>query len=140
MIRQVVYLSTACAPGSNEDLAAILETARARNGAMGVTGLLAYGGSLFLQILEGSPEAIDGLMAKLTADRRHRSVRILQDTLVAERTFTGTPMAARVLDPDAAHLIAARTRNGALPAATIVSVLGDAAQAAFGVQVLQAAA
>ena len=48
-------------------------------------------------------------------------------------------MAARTLRPDAAHLIAARVRNGAMPATTIAAVLGDAAQAAFGTQVLKAA-
>lgn len=139
MIRQVVYLSTATNPGSNEDLAAILDTARTRNGAKGISGLLAHGGTLFLQIIEGAPEAVDELMAAIAADRRHRSVRVLQDLMVSERCFPGTTMAARAMDPDAAHLIAARTRNGALPASVIVAVLGDSEQAAFGAQVLKAA-
>ena len=139
MIRQVVYLSTARNPGSDADLTAILDTARAKNGEKGITGLLAHGGTLFLQILEGAPEAIDALMAKITADARHRSVRVLQDMMVDERSFCGTTMAARTLDPDAAHLIAARLRNGVLPASTIAAVLGDAAEAAFGAQVLKAA-
>jgi len=139
MIRQVVYLSTARNPGSDADLTAILDTARAKNGDKGITGLLAHGGNLFLQILEGSPAAIDALMAKIASDARHRSVRVLQDVIVDERSFCGTTMAARTLDPDAAHLIAARVRNGAMPATTIAAVLGDAAQAAFGTQVLKAA-
>lgn len=139
MIRQVVYLSTSRNPGTNDDLTAILETARSKNGALGITGLLAHGGPLFLQILEGAPEAIDAVMAKISADTRHRSVRVIQDVMVDELSFAGTPMAARALDPDAAHLIAARARNGALPALTIAAVLGDAGQAAFGAQVLKAA-
>lgn len=139
MIRQVVYLSTARNPGSDADLMAILDTARAKNGANGITGLLAHGGTLFLQILEGAPEAIDAAMAKISADSRHRSVRVLQDVVVPERSFAGTTMAARRLDPDAAHLIAARARNGALPIEVIAAVLGDASQAAFGQQVLMAA-
>lgn len=139
MIRQVVYLSTSRNPGTNDDLTAILDTARSKNGALGITGLLAHGGPLFLQILEGAPEAIDAVMAKISADTRHRSVRVIQDVMVDERSFAGTPMAARALDPDAAHLIAARARNGALPALTIAAVLGDAGQAAFGAQVLKAA-
>ncbi len=139
MIRQVVYLSTARNPGSDADLTAILDTARAKNGDKGITGLLAHGGTLFLQILEGTPEAIDALMAKISADTRHRSLRVLQDIMVDERSFCGTTMAARTLDPDAAHLIAARLRNGMLPATTIAAVLGDAAEAAFGAQVLKAA-
>ena len=132
MIRQVVCLSTARNPGSVEELNAILEVARAKNGEKGITGLLAYGGALYFQILEGPAEAVDALVAKIAADPRHRSVRIIQDGAVAERAFAGTPMACRVLDPDAAHLIAARARNGALPVGTIVAVLGDAARAAFG--------
>lgn len=137
MIRQVVYLSTA--RSSDSDVAAILETARRKNGELGITGLLAHGGNMFLQIVEGAPEAIEALMARIAADPRHRSVRVLQDVSVAEREFCGTTMAARTLDPDAAHLIAARSRNGALPATTIAAVLGDASQAAFGAQVLKAA-
>lgn len=139
MIRQVVCLSTARNPGSDAEFAAILETARNKNGAMGITGLLAHGGALYLQILEGAPEAVGQLMEKISTDTRHRSVRVLQDVMVEERSFNGTTMAARTLDPDAAHLIAARTRNGALPAQTIAAVLGDAAQAAFGAQILRAA-
>ncbi|MFT3809294.1 MAG: BLUF domain-containing protein [Micropepsaceae bacterium] len=139
MIRQVVYLSTARNPGSDADLTAILDTARAKNGDKGITGLLAHGGTLFLQILEGAPAAIEALMAKIAADDRHRSVRVLQDIMVDERSFCGTTMAFRTLDPDAAHLIAARARNGAMPACTIAAVLGDAREAAFGAQVLKAA-
>jgi hypothetical protein len=137
MIRQIVYLSTA--RSSDADVTAILETARSKNGEMGITGMLAHGGNLFLQILEGAPEAIDALMAKISADPRHRSLRVLQDVMVSEREFCGTTMAARTLDPDAAHLIAARARSGALPAMVIAAVLGDASQAAFGAQVLKAA-
>jgi hypothetical protein len=137
MIRQLVYVSNA--RNSDADVTAILETARAKNGDKGITGLLAHGGNLFLQIVEGAPEAIDALMVNLNADPRHRSVRVLQDIRIAERDFCGTTMAARTLDPDAAHLIAARTRNGALPALTIAAVLGDASQAAFGAEILRAA-
>ncbi len=139
MIRQVVCLSTARNPGSIDELNAILDIARVRNGGQGITGLLAHGGALYLQVLEGAPEAIDALLGKIAADGRHRSVRVIQDVIVDERSFAGTPMACRALDPDAAHLIAARARNGVLPMSVIVAVLGDAGRAAFGAPVRMAA-
>lgn len=139
MIRQVACLSTARNPGSMEELAAILDVARATNGDLGITGLLAHGGALYFQILEGPAEAVEALLAKIAADGRHRSVRVIQDVTVEERAFAGTPMACRALDPDAAHLIAARARNGALPIGAMVAVLGDAARAAFGAPLRMAA-
>lgn len=126
MIRQVVYLSAAQGSVGDAELSEILATARAENGPRAMTGLLAFGGGLFLQILEGPRDTIEATLLRLKRDPRHANLRILQDQEVAARDFAGCPMGFRALDPDAARLIAARTRVETMPVRDIAAMLGDA--------------
>lgn len=126
MIRQVVYLSTAQGAVDDEALDGILRQARSGNGPRGITGLMAFGGGLFLQILEGPRDTVEAVLVKIKRDARHGQVRILQDQEVALRDFAGCPMGFRTLDPDAARLIAARTRVEPMSVRDIAVMLGDA--------------
>lgn len=130
MFRQVCYSSSASSSATYSQLPDILNAARTANGPAGVTGLLAAGGGLFFQVLEGEAAAVEAALEKIKADPRHRNIRILQDEMVEERAFTGCPMGFRALEPDALHMIAARTRSGHVPVGEMVAVLGDPAAAA----------
>lgn len=130
MFRQVCFSSSAVSGISENHLTDILNTARTANGPLGVSGLLACGGGLFFQALEGPPEAIEALLGRIRADKRHRNLRVLQDIEVGERDFSGCPMGFRALDPDALRMIAARTSAGHMPVAEMVAVLGDPGAAA----------
>ncbi len=125
MLRQLVYISTAREGIAADDLADILDCARRTNGDAGLTGFLAFGGGMFLQIVEGAPEKIDAMLDKARADKRHANLRVLQDVEIENRAFPGVPMGFRALDPDAARLIAARTRVAFMPATQIAASLGD---------------
>ena len=127
MIRQVVYLSSARAGTGDAEIAAILDAARAANGRNGLTGMLAAGGGVYLQVVEGPAEAVESLLTRLRADARHENLRVLQDGEAATRNFPGRLMGFRVLAPEAAGLIAAQLRVRAMTAAEIATALGNPA-------------
>jgi len=84
----LVYCSRASDGVSDEDIASILATARRRNPAQAITGVLVCGGGLFFQWLEGPRENVRRLMTLLHADPRHRDlVELSEMEEVRERLF-----------------------------------------------------
>jgi hypothetical protein len=128
MFRQLCYLSTARGDVNDAGLQAIIDQARSANGPQDITGLLACGGGLFFQILEGPDAAIGALLSKLQADPRHAHLRVLQDITIDRRDFAGWPMAVRCLEPDGARLVAARLRHAPMNVAEILPLLGHTAE------------
>ena len=86
-LRSFAYTSFARLDLTGADLAEIHETARRLNPLDGITGLLVFNGSRFLQIIEGAESAIDDLVARLRADDRHSAFEIRDERIVAERAF-----------------------------------------------------
>ncbi|MCR9129067.1 MAG: BLUF domain-containing protein [Alphaproteobacteria bacterium] len=74
MIYRLLYVSTAANTLSAPELEAILETAKTRNAALGLTGLLVFTGRHFMQLLEGERDAVEAVFAAICADDRHSSV------------------------------------------------------------------
>ncbi len=84
---QLVYVSSA-APGLTPyDLEAIAASARARNAAAGLTGLLLHQGGSFYGVLEGPRSRVFQRMEAIIIDRRHAGLRILREERVAARRF-----------------------------------------------------
>ena len=75
----------------------ILAKAVRNNGLLGVSGMLLAFGDGFLQVLEGSPAAVDAVLIRVRDDRRHREVKILERTGVIEREFGRWAMCGRAL-------------------------------------------
>ena len=66
----------------------IIATAHRNNSAHGITGLLFFGGGLFLQWLEGPRANVLRLFQNLEADRRHHDLVVLsRSEEVRERLF-----------------------------------------------------
>ena len=70
-----------------------------RNAAIGVTGLLIYAASSFLQVLEGGRKAVNDTYRRIADDTRHNSPMILQVLAVSQRHFQLWAMKVIVLDP-----------------------------------------
>jgi hypothetical protein len=70
----------------------ILQTARARNGALGITGLLVSRWDLFVQALEGPAEAVDAVFSSIRRDHRHVQVTLRHEGPAAERLFADWTM------------------------------------------------
>lgn len=86
-MRSLVYASRALQPFGDDDLLQLLQAARARNDAHGVTGMLVFAAGSFLQLLEGEDEAVEVIWVRIRMDPRHTGLRVLQDGLARDRLF-----------------------------------------------------
>jgi hypothetical protein len=86
-LKTVTYTSLARFDLTASDLGDIQATARRLNALDGVTGLLIFNGTRFLQIIEGGESAIDDLVTRLRADDRHSAFEIRDERFVEERAF-----------------------------------------------------
>ena len=86
-LKSLTYTSLARLDLEASDLEAIHRTAREVNALEGITGLLIFNGTHFLQIVEGAPNAIDELLERLRRDQRHNGVEVRDEREVGERSF-----------------------------------------------------
>lgn len=84
MLRQYIYISTAPELGP-DDVDSILESCQENNRERGITGLLLYNGRNFLQLLEGDQADLLFVMRKISNDRRHSGISLIEDVEVDER-------------------------------------------------------
>jgi Sensors of blue-light using FAD len=92
MLVRLLYASRAAAPVTQEIIESILQQSRTQNPALGITGVLCYGGEVYMQALEGGRDAVNALYMKIVRDTRHREVVLLHYAEVPERHFAGWTM------------------------------------------------
>jgi hypothetical protein len=97
---QLVYLSRASWAFSREEIGTVIEAARPRNQALGITGLLLYGRGYFLQLLEGDAIHVGSLFMKIAADNRHSDVLPVVMHYVPKRLFPKWEMGLLTVDED----------------------------------------
>ena len=78
----LLYCSHATPEMTDDELPRIVGSAWRHNPAQGITGLLVFGGGMFLQWLEGPRSNVRALMQRLQHDRRH-------DCVMELHAFTG---------------------------------------------------
>jgi len=86
-MRQIIYISTATVPFSDDDLTDLLAKARQNNQSIGVTGMLVFDRGTFLQAIEGSPQVVQQLFHKIRQDTRHTDIMMLAQEAIQERDF-----------------------------------------------------
>jgi hypothetical protein len=86
-LKTLTYTSRARLDLGDEDLTAIHQSARHLNALDGITGLLLFDGSRFLQIVEGAEDAIDNLVERLRMDPRHSAFEVRDERYVERRSF-----------------------------------------------------
>ncbi len=86
-LKTLTYTSRARLDLTEEDLGGIHQTARHLNALDGISGLLLFDGARFLQIVEGSEEAVDNLVERLRRDSRHSAFEIRDERHVEQRSF-----------------------------------------------------
>jgi hypothetical protein len=88
LLFNLVYCSQASEGVENADVDTIIATSRRRNPALGITGVLVFGGGVFFQWIEGPKAEVMGLVKLIEADPRHELFVILStDEEVRERIF-----------------------------------------------------
>src|SRR5918993_664665 len=91
MLVRLLYASRAV-DNSQAAIDAILAQSRSHNPGCGITGILCYGGGVFLQAIEGGRVAISDLYGHLQRDPRHKDVLLLHFEEISERRFGGWTM------------------------------------------------
>jgi len=88
LLFNVVYCSRASEGVGSADVDTIVATARRRNPALGITGILVFGSEVFFQWIEGPKEEVLGLMKLIEVDRRHETMVVLSTgEEIRERVF-----------------------------------------------------
>lgn len=95
MPTSLLYVSTSLLRAAEQarEVSDIIDVARARNAALGVTGALVLARGHFAQVLEGERTAIDQLMVSIQRDRRHTGINVVDIVQIAERRFSHWSMA-----------------------------------------------
>lgn len=92
MLVRLLYVSRAVVPESQDAIQAILASARQHNLQNGITGILCYGGGVFVQAIEGGRSAVNRLYTQIIEDPRHKDVELLHYEEISERRFGGWTM------------------------------------------------
>lgn len=87
MLVRLLYASRPATPISAPILDDILAQSRANNPEQGITGILCFSDTFFLQVLEGGRNEVCETYNKIVRDDRHREVRILSYAEISERQF-----------------------------------------------------
>jgi len=91
MLVRLLYASRALDTNPSS-ISTILAQSREYNPSCGITGILCYGGGIFLQAIEGGRLAVSELYGHIQRDKRHKDVALLQFEEITERRFSGWTM------------------------------------------------
>ncbi len=91
MLVRLLYASRVV-DARSDSIESILSQSRQFNPASGITGILCYGGGIFLQALEGGRKAVSDLYGHIQRDPRHNDVVLLHYEEIFERRFGGWTM------------------------------------------------
>ena len=89
MLVELLYCSVSVEPDlTNADLDRILVSARRRNLAQDITGMMIYHRGEFVQILEGKKESIENVYEKfICPDTRHTAINKVLENTITHRSF-----------------------------------------------------
>jgi hypothetical protein len=91
MLVRLLYASRAV-DTRPEAIESILQQSRHHNPGIGITGVLCYGGGIFLQAIEGGRMPVSDLYGHIQRDPRHKDVVLLHYEEISERRFAGWTM------------------------------------------------
>jgi hypothetical protein len=92
MLVRLLYVSRAHATITPAHMEPILAQSRAHNPDNGITGILCFGGDIYMQLLEGGRDAVNQLYCHIASDKRHKDVVLLHYEEICERRFSGWTM------------------------------------------------
>jgi hypothetical protein len=92
MLVRLLYASRAAEAVTQSTIDSIMQQSRQHNPANGITGMLCYGGDVYMQVLEGGRAAVNALYNRIVSDARHQQVVLLHYEEIDERRFAGWTM------------------------------------------------
>lgn len=105
MLKYLSYLSQQSHSLTDSALEKLLSQARSSNEAAGITGMLICYEGLFIQFLEGKEDDITSLFDKISKDKRHQEILVLDYGYSDSRSFADWSMAFERLKPEEAREI-----------------------------------
>lgn len=105
MLKYLSYVSQQSYSLTDSALEEMLSHARISNEAAGITGILICYEGLFIQFLEGEEDEITRLFEKISKDKRHQEVLVLDYGYSETRSFADWSMAFERLKPEEAREI-----------------------------------
>ncbi|SER38179.1 Sensors of blue-light using FAD [Microlunatus flavus] len=93
-----MYVSSAVGTWGTDELSDLLAQSRAKNTALGVTGVLLHREGTFMQVLEGEEDVVRPLYSRIAHDPRHADVVNVWGSLSPDRRFGDWSMGFRDLD------------------------------------------
>jgi hypothetical protein len=85
---RLIYVSQAISGLEYPDLVEILEKSERNNKKVGITGMLSFGDSMFLQVLEGSRRVISQTYNRILLDKRHVNAELIDFSEIEHRDFS----------------------------------------------------
>ena len=104
-LRRLIYTSKAVKDFTKPELLDLLHDARAYNSIDKICGVLMHRNGYFLQVLEGEPDSIDNLLARLLKDARHEDLKVIHDSSVDSLLFSNWAMGSADLETPELSLI-----------------------------------
>jgi transcriptional regulator with XRE-family HTH domain len=102
-LHRLIYFSTAIPMSDREMMLALHDITSAsapRNHSLDVTGALLACDGWFLQVLEGSKEAVLQIYGAICTDRRHHDLHVTESRPIASPRFRDWSLCAKLLQPD----------------------------------------
>jgi len=121
-VLQVFYASQVTGLFGVPQARRLVGEAQVLNRRSDITGLLAFTGTYFAQVVEGPTAAVEALMDRLTRDSRHSGLRVLRRGNAPRREFPAWSMAlleSPQLETDLADLVHAVDLHDAAVDATL---------------------
>ncbi len=95
---RLIYVSQAIAGLNYADLKDIMTKSESNNRQAGITGMLSFGDSMFLQVLEGSRRVVSQTYNRILLDKRHTNAELIEFSEIEHRDFAAWSMKAVQLD------------------------------------------
>ena len=111
---QLFYSSLPAVPFGSRELIEILEPSRSNNERDGITGMLAFSGTAFLQALEGDQDMVNRTFTRISGDKRHRDVQLIGMLHPSERQFPAWTMGFAGFKSFRRELVEKHSANGEL--------------------------
>ncbi|HEY0653335.1 MAG TPA: BLUF domain-containing protein [Chryseosolibacter sp.] len=98
MLSHLIYISSRTPQCTEAEIEKILVACQKNNPALGVTGVLLYSPTTFVQYIEGDYKNLSALYDKIKLDNRHKSTMMISSAPIKERSFPSWHMGTKKLD------------------------------------------
>ncbi len=96
-LARVIYRSHSRLPDAAEErtpaVGEILRVARRNNTATGLTGVLLFDGTSFVQAIEGDIDRVESVYEAIACDQRHEEIEVIEFKPIMQRAYRHFPMA-----------------------------------------------